>query len=69
MGKKKKFSVYISKEYCVVAEDGDQANLKVQQHINTPMEIFKEFKIETAELDMEYERLCGRNLYDGIDIK
>lgn len=69
MGKKKKFSVYFSKEYCVVAEDEDQANLKTQQYINTPMEKFKEFRIETTELDMKYEKLCGRNLYDGVDIK
>ena len=69
MGKKKKFSVCFSKEFIVVAEDIDQAILKTQQHINTPMDIFKEFELETAELDMKHEKLIGRKLYDGVDIK
>ena len=69
MAKKKKFSVYFKKEYIVVAEDDDQAILKTQQHLNIPMEKFKEFNIETTKLDMKYERLCGRKLYDGVDIK
>lgn len=70
MAKKKKFSVYFSKEYIVVAEDDDQAILKAQQHLNISMDKFKEFKIDTAELDKEYEKLCGRpKLTDGVDIK
>ena len=69
MSKKKKFSVHFTKEYIVVAEDDNQAILKTQQHLNIPMEKFKEFNIETAGIDMQYERLCGRNLYDGVDIK
>jgi len=69
MAKKRKFSVHISKEYIVVAEDDDQAILKTQQHLNIPMEKFEEFNIETAGVDMQYEKLCGRKLYDGVDIK
>jgi len=70
MAKKKKFAVYFSKEYFVVAEDEDQALLKTQQFLNVPMELFKEFKHEVGALDMEYEKLCGRpKLTDGVDIK
>lgn len=69
MAKKKKFSVHFNKEYIVVAEDDDQAILKTQQHLNIPMEKFKEFNIETIGLDMDYERMCNRGLYDGVDIK
>ena len=69
MAKKRKFSVHITKEYFVVAEDDDQAILKTQQHLNIPMEKFKEFNIDTTKLDIKYERLCGRKLYDGVDIK
>ena len=69
MGKKKKFSVYLKKKYFVVAEDRYQAISKTQQHIKAPIDIFNEFNIETTELDMDYEKMCGRNLYDEIDIK
>ena len=70
MSKKKKFSVYFSKEYFVVAEDEDQALLKTQQHLNSPKDKFKEFKHDVSELDMEHEKICGRpKLTDGVDIK
>ena len=70
MGKKKKFVVDISKEYCVVAEDEDQALLKVQQYLNIPMKLFKEFNHDVGTLDMGYEKMCGRpKLTDGVDIE
>ena len=69
MGKKRKFSVSFSKEYCVVAEDGDQALLKTQQFLNIPMNLFKTLNLDVVKLDMDYEKLCGRKLYDGVDIK
>ena len=69
MPKKAKYSVHFSKEYIIVAEDHDQAVLKTQQFLNIPMKIFRELNLETTEIDMEYERICGRKLYDGVDIK
>lgn len=65
MGKKEQFSVHFCKEYIVVAEDYDQAILKTQQYLNIPMELFKEFKIETVKIDKDK----SERLYDGVDIK
>ena len=69
MVKKKKFSVWIAREFTTVAEDEDQANLKTQQFLNIPIEEFKKFKIETAEIDLDFEKLCGRKLYDEVDFR
>lgn len=69
MGKKRKFSVSFSKEYIIVAEDGDQALLKTQQFLNIPMNLFKTLNLNVVKLDMDHEKLCGRKLYDGVDIK
>ncbi len=65
MGKKEQFSVHFCKEYIVVAEDYDQAILKTQQYLNIPMELFKEFKLETVKIDRDK----SEKLYDGVDIE
>lgn len=69
MSKKVKFSVHFHKEYIVVAEDYDQAILKTQQFLNIPMNLFKTLNVDATKLDMDYEKLCERTLYDGVDIK
>jgi len=65
MAKKKKLSVWIAREFTVVAEDYDQAILKVQQYLNLSGDEMRKFAIETAEIDMDK----GEKLYDGVDFR
>jgi len=57
--------VWIAREFILVAEDYDQAILKVQNYLSLSGEEMKKFAIETAEIDRDK----GEKLYDGVDIK
>jgi hypothetical protein len=58
--KKKKFSVFLTREMTIVDYDIEKAIDRACKLLNIKKE---QFRIIASEIDLEMEKICGRGLY------